>query len=199
MKPLLVFGLRGTLLERIHASRIPPGMPENAITVGMSRVWLRPGVMETLQALQPHCHLAVWSSTTARNTAPLMEAIFHHSSDSPAVRFAFVWSREHTSSDEFRRTTATSRDDQHATVKDLREVYRRYPDIATPRNTVLIDDTPSKGKPNAANFLWLETCEELKIENAQVMPALRRFVEEKLLAEKEDVRRLLPVRIPWDV
>ncbi|KEG12731.1 hypothetical protein DQ04_01461020 [Trypanosoma grayi] len=197
MKPLLVFGLRGTLLERIHTSRIPPGMPDGAVTVGMSRVWLRPGALATLQALQQHCTLALWSSTTARNTAPIMEAMFDVSSAEPKVRFAFVWSREHTTSDEFRRTNAASREDQHATVKDLREVYRRFPDIATPQNTVLIDDTPSKGKCNAANFLWLETCEELKIEDAQVMPALQRFVEERLLAEK-DVRRLLPVRIPWD-
>ncbi|RNF22362.1 uncharacterized protein Tco025E_03252 [Trypanosoma conorhini] len=198
MRPLLVFGLRGTLLERIHASRVPPGMPDGAVTVGMSRVWLRPGALETLQALQEHCTLAVWSSTTARNTAPVMEAVFQLQGGAPKVRFAFVWSREHTTSDEFRRTNAASREDQHATVKDLREVFRRFPDIATPQNTVLIDDTPSKGKQNAANFLWLETCEELKIENAQVMPALRRFVEQTLLAEKEDVRRLLPVRIPWD-
>ncbi|RNE97177.1 hypothetical protein TraAM80_09449 [Trypanosoma rangeli] len=197
MRPLLVFGLRGTLLERIHASRMPPGMPDGAITVGMSRVWLRPGALESLQALQEHCTLAIWSSTTARNTAPVMEAVFQTHSGSPKVQFAFVWSREHTTSDDFRRTNAASRDDQHATVKDLREVFHRFPDIATPQNTVLIDDTPSKGKHNAANFLWLETCEELKIENAQVMPALRRFVEQTLLAEK-DVRRLLPVRIPWD-
>ncbi|RHW71667.1 TFIIF-stimulated CTD phosphatase [Trypanosoma brucei equiperdum] len=195
MRPLLVFGLRGTLLERIHAIRVPSGMPGGAITVGMSRVWLRPSAMETLLALQQHCTLAVWSSTTARNTTPLMEAVF--SQHAQKVNFAFVWSREHTTADEFRRVSATSRDDQHATVKDLREVYRRFPEIATPQNTVLIDDTPSKGKLNASNFLWLETCEELKIENPNVMPALRRFVEEHLLAEREDVRRLLPARVPW--
>nr|CCC91486.1 conserved hypothetical protein [Trypanosoma congolense IL3000] len=193
MKPLLVFGLRGTLLERIHASRVPSGMPGGALTVGMSRVWLRPGAKEMLLALQQYCTLALWSSTTARNTAPLVEAVFNQSSQK--VDFAFVWSREHTTADEFRRASATSRDDQHATVKDLREVYRRFPEIATPCNTVLIDDTPSKGKLNAANFLWVETCEELKIENPNVMPALRRFVEEKLLTEREDVRRILPARV----
>ncbi|KAG8346951.1 putative NLI interacting factor like phosphatase [Trypanosoma vivax] len=193
MKPLLIFGLRGTLLERIHSSRVPAGMPGGAITVGMSRVWLRPGVIETLTALQQHCTLAIWSSTTARNTSPIIEAVFCQQAK---LNFAFVWSREHTTADDFRRMSATSRDDQHATVKDLREVYRRFPSIATPTNTVLIDDTPSKGKLNAGNFLWLETCEELKIEDPNVMPALRCFVEEQLLPQK-DVRRLLPVRIPF--
>lgn len=238
VKPLLVFGLRGTLVERIHVRKVPAGMPAPDLSVGLAKVWLRPHLMETLLALQEHCRLAVWSSTTARNTAPLMEAVFNSprqyancgaaaaaaeraedaegdagaaalkaarfarrsgaagggAAFKPPLAFEFVWTREHTSVDDFRRVNAVTHEDEHATVKDLSQVFRTYPAIATPENTILIDDTPSKAKMHAANYLWLETCEELCIQRESGLPELRRFVEEVVL-KQSDVRRVLPTRI----
>jgi hypothetical protein len=271
LKPLLVFGLRGTLLERIHIRHVPEGMPAPDLTVGTSKIWLRPHMMEVLRALQPHCRLAVWSSTTARNTHPLISAVFDSSltthADPPPpesavgsgfakaqvqppaaaaaaeaegaaasssslpgtdgekgsgrggrfnkkkrttpqvvaeaatradavepIRFEFVWTREHTRADDFRRLNASINDDNHATVKDLTQIFAQFPAIAQPENTVLIDDTPSKAKMHADNYVWLDTCEEFNITQIQGMLRLQDFVMKELLPAK-DVRDVLCRRI----
>ncbi|CCW67863.1 unnamed protein product [Phytomonas sp. Hart1] len=235
MKPLLIFGLRGTLIERLYTSRIPNGMPTPDLTVGITKVWLRPHLLSTLRALQEHCNLAVWSSTTGRNTNPLVNAVFNFHSinpslstndtkapdsaetpsrfrkrggktssggktgDAPAgleqpLKFEFIWSREHTSIDEFRRRNSVVNIDAHATVKDLSRVFQQFPEIAQPSNTIIIDDTPSKCKLQADNYIWLDTCEELAIQDEHGMKLLQSFIMEKILPAK-DVRGLLPVRI----
>lgn len=227
-------------MERIHPRNVPAGMPAPDLTVGLSKVWLRPQMMETLLALQPHCNFAIWSSTTTRNTTPLVEAVFNSPRHYPAgtlpqevtpghhdsvvghekeagttgrskrnaaalsppsfgcpLKFEFVWTREHTTVDDFRRRNPVVRDDGHATVKDISKVFLSMPSIATPQNTLLIDDTPSKGKLNADNFLWLDTCEALRIKDSEGMKALRIFIEKEILGAK-DVRQVLPhrVRVP---
>lgn len=273
LKPLLVFGLRGTLLERIHVRNVPAHMPAPDLTVGTSKVWLRPHMMEVLRALQPHCRLAIWSSTTARNTHPLISAVFdsnlqlHTVGQPPSVRapgapgsgfgktpmqvpvsaataeveasssagekssgrggrfdkkkktnalveeavastsasttaaaavapikFEFVWTREHTRADDFRRLNASVLDDNHATVKDLAQIFAQFPSIAQPENTVLIDDTPSKAKMHADNYLWLDTCEEANITDTNGMRRLQEFVMQELVPVK-DVRDILCRRV----
>lgn len=282
LKPLLVFGLRGTLLERIHLRNVPESMPASDLTVGTSKIWLRPHMMEVLRALQPHCRLAIWSSTTARNTHPLISAVFDSNllaqstaaanaiakpatavgggfakaprpsagadasaaadassasasssagssgrvgrfdkkkkaapagvdaastegeaakaGTAPAtaaptpIHFEFVWTREHTRADNFRRLNASVSDDNHATVKDLAQIFQQFPAIAQPENTVLIDDTPSKAKMHADNYLWLDTCEELNITDTKGMQRLQEFVMSELVPAK-DVRDVLCRRI----
>ncbi|KPI83927.1 hypothetical protein ABL78_7027 [Leptomonas seymouri] len=275
-KPLLVFGLRGTLLERIHVRSVPEGMPAPDLTVGTSKIWLRQHMVEVLQALQPHCRLAIWSSTTARNTHPLVSAVFDShlqmsaaaaaasvtgtgsavgsgfarasappaaaeaasASSSPLsssekgssrvgrfdkkkkagpameaakdgsaaadaadvptpIRFEFVWSREHTRADDFRRLNASVLDDTHATVKDLSLIFTQFPAIAQPENTVLIDDTPSKAKMHADNYLWLDSCQGFNIAETNGMRRLQEFVMQELVPAK-DVRDVLCCRIRND-
>ncbi|KAG5483371.1 hypothetical protein LSCM1_04919 [Leishmania martiniquensis] len=268
LKPLLVFGLRGTLVERIHVRSVPEGMPAADLTVGLVKVWLRPHLMEVLSELQEHCRISIWSSTTARNTHPLISAVFgvntmlqadaaastarlahsvatttlsaeqkqeeagisataaapsgsrrggrfdkkkrsaqldggaEGSSSAAAIsipqtqriRLEFVWSREHTRVDDFRRLNAMVADDNHATVKDLSQVFTQFPSIARPHNTVLIDDTPSKAKMHAENYVWLDGCDKLRIRDETGLCRLRDFVMEELV-RAEDVRELLPRRI----
>ncbi|CAC9469980.1 conserved hypothetical protein [Leishmania infantum JPCM5] len=256
LKPLLVFGLRGTLVERIHVRHVPEGMPAADFTVGLVKVWLRPHMIEVLNELQEHCRLAIWSSTTARNTHPLVNAVFGSNmtlqagagtaTAAPAkqeavstsagavasasngrggrfgkkrrpttaeaadeesvpeaainvpqpqrVHFEFVWTREHTRVDDFRRLNAAVSDDNHATVKDLSQVFAQFPSIAQPQNTVLIDDTPSKAKMQADNYLWLDTCNSLRIKDETGLHRLRDFVMKELVPA-DDVRELLPRRI----
>ncbi|KAG5505178.1 hypothetical protein JIQ42_04366 [Leishmania sp. Namibia] len=269
LKPLLVFGLRGTLVERIHVRSVPEGMPAADLTVGLVKVWLRPHLMEVLSELQPHCRLAIWSSTTARNTHPLVSAVFGSNlqlqdsagaatagfagsaaaaapsskqeeqgaagtsataavpassgrgarfgkkkrpakddaaaeetlsavaidtPQSQRIHFEFIWSREHTRVDDFRRLNAAVTDDNHATVKDLSQVFAQFPSIAGPQNTVLIDDTPSKAKMHADNYVWLDGCNNLRIRDETGLYRLRDFVMRELVPA-EDVRTLLPRRI----
>lgn len=256
LKPLLVFGLRGTLVERIHVRNVPEGMPAADLTVGLVKVWLRPHMVDVLNELQKHCRLAIWSSTTARNTHPLVNAVFGSNmtlqgaagaataapstqesasasagaaasasngrggrflpkrrppavdaaneeraaaaainvSQPQRIHFEFVWTREHTRVDDFRRLNAAVSDDNHATVKDLSQVFAQFPSIAQPQNTVLIDDTPSKAKMHADNYVWLDTCNSLRIQDETGLYRLRDFVMKELVPA-EDVRELLPRRI----
>ncbi|GET87151.1 hypothetical protein, conserved [Leishmania tarentolae] len=256
LKPLLVFGLRGTLVERIHVRSVPEGMPAADFTVGLVKVWLRPHTLEVLNELQKHCRLAIWSSTTARNTHPLVNAVFGSDmmlqagagaamaapakqdatstsavdaaspsggrggrfgkkrrsptadsvtegsaseattnvTEAQRIHLEFVWTREHTRVDDFRRLNATLSDDAHATVKDLSQVFAQFPLIAQPQNTVLIDDTPSKAKMHADNYVWLDPYNNLHIRDEAGLYRLRDFVLKELVPA-EDVRELLPRRI----
>lgn len=246
VRPFLIFGLRGTLVERLHVRSIPVGMPDPDLTVGLTRVWLRPHMFSTLLELQKHCDLAIWSSTTSRNTLALMDSVFmneavwrkaapEHFADNkkggtatPAAAaapekgrfsrrvkgggeeeatatgpfvspldFKFVWTREHTMPDEFRRTNAVIREDMHATVKDLTRVFVEFPGLATPQNTILIDDTPSKAKHDAANFMWMDSCEDLGIQDEVGMKRLLDRIKNDVLPAS-DVRKVLPFRVRID-
>ena len=184
----MIFGLRGTLLERLHLSKVPLTHPPSTIAVGMHKVWIRPGVNEAIDELHQHWDLAVWSSTTARNTMPLMDAVFGERRG----KFSFVWTREQTMPDEYRRTGAHDGEDENATIKDLSLVWRAFPQY-TPQRTVLIDDTTSKAKRNADNFLWMRSyCDNL--DDKKGLAELLKVVSEKLLPSS-DVRLVLPLII----
>lgn len=186
---LLVFGLRGTLLERIHTSKAAPTLPTPHHSVGMSKVWQRPHMLDSLTKLSEKCDLAIWSSTTTRNTAPLMDAVFQNAPFS----FKFVWSREHTKSDDIRRLMAASRDDEHATLKDLSFVTSAFPQYSLDR-IVLVDDTPSKARLQADNFLWVTTFDENNLRSDNGMESLVEAVNSKLVG-CSDVRKILPLQI----
>lgn len=190
-RPLLVFGLRGTLLERLHASKVPATVPSSVplITVGLHKVWTRPHLFETLAVLSQHCDVAVWSSTTAKNTTPLMEAVF---SNMPQP-FRFVWTREHTSSDDFRRMMNSQHEDEHATLKDIHQVLKQFPEYKIER-TVLIDDTPSKARQHSDNFIWLQSFGVDTLTSDAALPQLQEFILKEILPA-EDVRRVLPRRV----
>lgn len=184
---LVVFGLRGTLLERIHMSGITPALPQATSVVGQHKIWLRPKTIETLTELSAVCDVAIWSSTTKRNTDPVVSAVF------PKMDFKFVWTRDNTIPDDFRRSVAVDKEDQHATIKDLHSVWEAYPQYTRER-TVIVDDTPSKGKMNADNLIWLRSCQQPDVLEEQGMPLLKKFVLDELVS-LPDVRSILPKRI----
>lgn len=201
-RPLIIFGLRGTLLERLHTARVPIAMPPASHTVGMHKVWVRNRALDSLKKLNENCDLAIWSSTTTRNTLPVVEAVFGQK-PTPATQlntnadalFKFVWSREQTHPDDFRRSAPVDAEDENATMKDLADVFKVFPQYS-PERTVLVDDTPSKCRGNAGNFLWIGGLEgdANKILKDEEMTKLVKYVEGTLLKAK-DVRSVLPHRL----
>eukprot|EP00758_Cryptobia_borreli_P012241 Tbor_TRINITY_DN5729_c1_g1::TRINITY_DN5729_c1_g1_i3::g.19690::m.19690 len=187
---LIIFGLRGTLIERLHSSRVSPLMPQSTHTVGMHKIWTRNYLTESLTALSKNCDLAIWSSTTTRNTIPVISAVFGN--DHP---FKFVWTREQTKPDDFRRSMPYDAEDENSTVKDLKEVFRHFPQY-TPQHTIIIDDTPSKCRINAENYLWMRGLEGDgdSILRDDELQKLVTFVENKAM-KTDDVRKLLPYRL----
>jgi hypothetical protein len=217
-RPRSVFGLRGTLLERLHASKLPTNAaiaPQHSF--GLHKVWLRPHALETLVALSEQCDLALWSSTTARNTNTMVQEIFGYPSPSASpssstkstdamaslnpkssgaptsIPFKFVWTREHTSSDDFRRLLSSQNEDEFATLKDLNMVVSSFPDVSMDR-VVLVDDTPSKSRLQAGNLIWLEGYGEHNLEHDDGLIRLQQFIL-KDIVPAPDVRNVLPKRL----
>jgi hypothetical protein len=187
---LLVMGLRGALLERLRFSDAATPPPE--LTAGAFKIWMRPKAIEVLEDLQAECDLAVWSSTTRPNSDLVTNAAF------PAdgkVQMKFVWSRENTVADDFRRSIIVDPDDEFATIKDAKLVWRHYPQY-TPQRTVLIDDTPSKVRRTMDNFLWLSTFGEAEVAAGgdDELQRMRDFILTKLV-NAPDVRDILPHRL----
>lgn len=192
-KTLIVFGMRGTLLERIHSARVSPAMPPSTHTVGMHKIWARNGLNNALSKLtqELNCDIAVWSSTTTRNTIPVVQAVFGQKHP-----FKFVWTREQTIPDDFRRSVPFDAEDENATIKDLAEVWKQYPEYS-PEHTIVVDDTPSKLRGAAENFVWLEGLGDGDAEKVKSDTHLTKFVEfvEKQIVTSKDVRQILPLRL----
>jgi hypothetical protein len=122
------------------------------------------------------------------------------------VPFEFVWCREQTAADDYRRSIIVDPDDEHATIKDLSAIWSpTTPESAflnpskartwSPERTVLIEDTASKGRTSAGNLLILPSCCEDAIGSEyDGMARLRDFIEEKLI-NCDDVRTVLPRRL----
>lgn len=203
-KPLLVvLGLNGALVQRCRPMQAAGmSLPDVAIeqhTIGVQKVFVRPGVKAGLDALAKAGHtVGIWSSTTMRNTDPIINSIF---SD---YKFAFVWSRDHTSPDLFRRQASLGdSDSDFATLKDVALLWRyrvASPDGAFgPKNTVVVDDEPCKSRRFADNLLWIPAFNVEDVAAAAVDESLgfnkaMSFIMGEL-SETDDVRKLLPERV----
>lgn len=187
---LVVFGLRGTMLERLHKSKVPATMPLPTTSIGMHQVWLRPQLIPTLRELSAHCDFGIWSSATKRNTDPLVKLVLPAAE---GLKFKFVWSRENTLPDDFRRSVVIDPSDEWSTIKDITALTSEFPDV-DPARTVFVDDTPSKLRTSAANCLWIDTCEGEKIEEPTALLRMRDFILDELVPAR-DVRTILPRKV----
>ena len=188
---LVIFGLRGCLLERASfRDPLPAGVPPAHYIAGAGRLWVRPKAIEVLEHLHTYCDLAIWSSTTPRNTKSMSEVALK---DLKAP-LRFVWSRDKTVPDDCRRQMTSSRDDAYATMKDLRHVQKDLPSEFPRERIVLVDDSPSKSRCNADNLLWLPTYDLQQWDDERPMLALKDFFDHHL-RDADDVRKILPQKI----
>ena len=162
---LLIFGLRGTLIDRQQASMRVTG-PLPAATCGPYHVWQRPHAIDVLQRLSRTNDLAVWSSATHRNTAPFVKAVF---SDVP---FQFVWSREHCAPDDVRRSRIVAEDDSWAVVKPAAAVSRFTRNRQ--QQIVWIEDNASKVRRQSHEVIVLPSF-DVRTEQAFDDDALRKL------------------------
>ena len=144
---LVVLDVNGTLLDRLtktdekKRARENPSCPSSPdYVVNTNRIYLRPYVDPFLDCLCAHFHVAFWTSATLKNARPMVESLAGHRSGS----LEFIWDRRKC--DEGKGYT---------TVKDLSRVWRSdfLDGKWTADNTILIDDTESKGKATPANIL----------------------------------------------
>lgn len=181
---LLVFGLRGTLLERLHHSNAMHMPLANRVTMGHSVMWLRKDVTPVLQRLSKTCDIAIYSSTTRKNVLTCTNVAFGPEASGSGcghVPLSFIWSREQTMGDDFvrsgvqihsdqknkddRHTVATANGSskaelEHATLLDLNLVWKAFGETKgyLPSRTVLLDDNMIKCRGFADHFVCVPSC-----------------------------------------
>ena len=202
---LIVFGLNGSLLQRarpVVAANISAPASVETHTVGIQKVFVRPGARAGVARLVAAGHsVGVWSATTMKNTEPMLQAVFGDFKST----FKFVWSRDHTVPDTYRRQASLGdSESDHATLKDISHLwdYSVAGPGFGPTNPVVVDDEPSKARRHADNFLWLPTYSVEDTAAAELDPSLGfddavEFLLGRLSAV-DDVRTVLPERVVLD-
>ena len=177
-RPLVVFGLKGTLIDRVHTSGSSAVAAEPSCHVGNFRVWVRPGAHDVLSWTSQHADIAIWSSATKRNTTQFAEAALGEATSK------FVWSREHAHADDYRRNHIVHEDDSWAVSMDLDVVVREFPEY-TPADIVVVDDSCSKWRFWSHRLLIVPTFDvkSTSLDDAAPMANLQRHLEPFLLGQ----------------
>ncbi|TPX32877.1 hypothetical protein SmJEL517_g04072 [Synchytrium microbalum] len=177
---LIVLDLNGTIIDRVKETsrklaRANPHCPiEPNFTSNKAKIYFRPHLETFLTLLFDNFTVAAWTSAQPNNALPLAHGVFGKYFD----KLAFVWNRSHCSA------VKESRKD-HSSIKDLRKVWvdpsrvdfstlGREEDIDvhchgpwSPRNTVLLDDTPYKASYTPNNIIPLPTFTVTDADNDQ--------------------------------
>jgi len=129
---LVIFDLNGTLCStsfRSHANTRARAADGKART---KYYWLRTGVQSFLQGLLDNGYeVAVWTSCPARNAEPLALGVL---GDELYAQVKFVFGRDQCT---------LVRDGKYGSKKDLRRVWRQFPQYHQ-GNTLLVDDSLDK-------------------------------------------------------
>jgi hypothetical protein len=208
---LIVFGLNGSLLQRarpVVAANLNAPTSVEQFTVGVQKVYVRPGAKKGLQQLLDAGHsLGIWSSTTLKNTEPIVNTVF--GDEESKKMFSFVWARDHTKPDIYRRQNSLGdSESEHSTIKDIQLLWDYKLGVKEgtgdtvsfgPHNTVIVDDEPSKTRGHSDNLLWIP---QFTVEDpvASTMDETLGFNETTSfllneLSTVEDVREILPKKI----
>lgn len=132
---LLVLDMNGTLMTRsefVKADHTPRTSTP------------RPGLTEFLTRMLENFHVAIYSSTMYANVDHAIVQTFSGMEE----QMEFVWGREYTITDVNHKDPST----MHDTVKDLNVIWKSS-DHWKINNTILIDDTESKGRLCSDNLL----------------------------------------------
>jgi hypothetical protein len=103
--------------------------------VGFARrkkVWLRPYTFEFIAYLFKHYNVAIWTSNIRENADAIINMIFTHSQ---RQSLQFVWTRKQC--DIVNNKTYDS-------YKPLQHVWNVWPYLYDAKNTLIIDDSPTK-------------------------------------------------------
>lgn len=158
---LLITDLNGVLCRKHPKGEgpLPSGWVES------KSYWIepRPGAKDFISYCLEKWNMAVWSSTTYPNSQPMVDALF---TEEQKRRLVFVWYRDRTRLDpEFSDKPHIQSFD---TVKNLEDVYSHpfFDRKWTKRNTIIIDDSPTKTRFNPpANVFLIRSFEGQTEEN----------------------------------
>ena len=146
-KRLLILDLNGTILDRDEKAWAESNY-RYLCKVNRHYIFKRPFLDEFLNEAFQHYSVGVWSSASEVNTKAMVDAIFQGK-----PKLEFVLDRKYCTLDS--RSGARSYD----TIKDLRKIWESREhnphDTWGARNTVILDDTPSKTAYNIYNAVHI--------------------------------------------
>lgn len=199
---LFILDLNGTLMHRITRTHLvalaqehPNYRPPNC-TVNGNPIFFRPGHHDFLRRLLGLGQVAVWTSAMPKNAHPMVMHIFNglltgnminryrHPNGGPwregVHELLFLWSQEQC---EVRKVPGQ---DKPEFKKDLQRAWKAHP-CFSPRNTIIIDDSPAKVSSHTENLIaipeFLVTDELVDHTKDDVLPTLAAYLE-RILSEE---------------
>ncbi|KAI0557358.1 small phosphatase [Gracilaria domingensis] len=151
----IVLDVHGVLVHRAQASHSRSKAARDhrnpwRVFPKRQAVWLRPYLRTFLLEIFRRHNVAIWSSAQEKNITPMLEAMSTEFRMSPSLlhRLCFAWHRPQCRPD---RQTG-----KYASIKNLADLWedREHGARFTPRNTILVDDSPTKTRlfpPSAIN------------------------------------------------
>lgn len=140
-----MFDLNGTLVSRTMSAVPTTVTSKSGISFIVSP---RPHLIAFLERMLETFHVAVFSSATQSNTSMAVRSVFNGLDK----RLEFIWGRDHTMVD----FVAGHGRKNFKTVKDVNKVWK-ISTLWKVNNTILIDDTESKGRLCRDNLIVAET------------------------------------------
>eukprot|EP00759_Apiculatamorpha_spiralis_P020453 PhF_6_TR25802/c0_g1_i3/m.36411 len=173
---LIIFDLHGVLLDRQKRK----GRNEHGVR--RCSVVSRPHMLATLKSLRAQYQIAVWTSSERHNAEEDLRLCFGGESDGYKAVISFVLTRTEC-------TAAPTPEDKYATEKNLEKVWANPSlyGVWGPHNTILVDDTPSKGSSCPQNILVVPTFDRKNKDRDDVFRELGKFLSEEVRGA-EDVR-----------
>eukprot|EP00759_Apiculatamorpha_spiralis_P020451 PhF_6_TR25802/c0_g1_i1/m.36409 len=160
---LIIFDMNGVMVNRKNKASVVS----------------RPGLVPFLQSMGSQFALGVWTSAMAHNAKKALEAVLP-----PEIMsmFILVLTRDDCK-------PAPTPEDKYATEKNLEKVWANPSlyGVWGPHNTILVDDTPSKGSSCPQNILVVPTFDRKDKVSDDVFRELGRFLMEEVRGA-EDVR-----------
>ncbi|KAL8143192.1 hypothetical protein V2J09_016224 [Rumex salicifolius] len=190
-KFLLILDLNGLLIHRAHMadkSKIPNNRQPDAV-FGNKLVFKRPYCKELMRFCLDRFEVGIWSSAMEHNVDAVMEVAFGQLKS----KLLFVWNQTQCSDYGFK---CVDNKQKPLFFKELKKVwegshnkqFRKGSFSATHTNTLLLDDTPSKGLLNPHNTgIYLDSYDPEDINDNALDPEGELGAYLKALAEVEEV------------
>lgn len=175
---LVILDLNGTLLYR-------PARRQRA------RFVERPHARRFLAYCLEAFHLAIWSSARPDNVGRMVEQLL---TPDQRARCVVIWARDRLglSPDDYRLRVQCYK--RLATVWGCPEVQASHPaagrgGVWDQSNTVLVDDSPEKGRSEPHNILVVPEFSGLEAEQAGVLPQVHDYLN--VLCHQQDISRYI--------
>ncbi len=165
---------------------------------------------QVLRELQEHVDIAIWTGSHARKAGPLFDILcggthegeaevaatsaLLHNAPVRGFKPKFFWQGYQSPADPLRQKLALDGpggNEEHASFRDLNQIWKNYSDAYHFQRTVFVDDSPSRHRLFADHLVWIKEFNPVSNASDDALLRLRDLVLGKLVPSV-DVRAHLP-------